>query len=221
MQNVFNFLRELIQNNHRDWFEQHREQYRHAKEEFETFVAFLIPLVAELDPDVGLLSPKETMFRIYRDVRFSKDKRPYKTNMGSFITKGGKKSPFAGYYFHLEPGNSFLGGGAYMPPPKALKAIREQIFENPAEFRKLIEAPDFANYFDLSANQKLKTAPRGFPKDFPDIELLRFKGYAVMHPLTNQQVLAPDLTDTLKTGFEKMKPLNDYLNRAIGRAYPA
>ena len=127
MKNVIPFLEELSKNNSREWFHDNKGRYSVARKEFESFVAALIPRLAELDSELTGLDHKQCIFRIHRDVRFSPDKSPYKTNMGAAMGRGGRKSPYASYYIHIEPGNSFAGGGIWMPQPAALKAMREEI----------------------------------------------------------------------------------------------
>ena len=122
MKNVIPFLQDLKENNNREWFQDNNQRYQLAKDEFETFIADLLPRMADLDTELSGLEPKQCIFRIYRDVRFSKNKSPYKTNMGAAITRGGRKSHFATYYFHVEPGSAFAGGGIWQPASPILKA---------------------------------------------------------------------------------------------------
>ena len=135
--NILLFLNELKNNNNRDWFHANKPKYNEAKVEFENYINNLIPEIGKFDNEIKHLEAKECIFRIFRDVRFSKDKSPYKPNFGAYIVKGGKKSGNAGYYLHIEPENSFLGGGIYMPPSNILKAIRIEIYENIDEFKSI------------------------------------------------------------------------------------
>ncbi len=210
MEIIFDFLRKLKENNNREWFNENKDFYLKAKAEFEDFLQNLIERVGEFEPLVKSLTPKDVMFRIYRDTRFSKDKRPYKEFFCAFLAAGGKKSPFAGYYIHLEPENTFVGGGVYCPKGEILRAVREFIYQNLEQFKQIIENQDFIKTFGGVYGEKLKVAPRGFPKDFEHIDLLKYKSYALMSPLPEKFVLQ----DVISI-FEKMKPFNDFLNKAI------
>jgi uncharacterized protein (TIGR02453 family) len=124
------FLADLGRNNNKPWFDEHRAQYEAARIDFQNFITLLIADLQRTDPGIGGLTARDCLFRINRDVRFSNDKSPYKPNMGASIKSGGRKSPFAGYYFHLEPGKSFVGGGLWMPDAEALKKVRQEIYYN-------------------------------------------------------------------------------------------
>ena len=212
------FLGKLKANNNREWFQANKQLYDDARGEFEQFIAILIPVIRGIDPDVDVMSPKECLFRIFRDVRFSKDKSPYKTNFGAFIARGGRKSPHAGYYIHIEPGASFVGGGAYMPESQYLKAIRTEIFENPEEYKTIITSDYFRKYFGGMFGEKLKTAPKGFPKEFPDIDLLKNKHYAVTHRVEDGFWFSDTLVEDVAEMFGALYVLNRFLNNAISNA---
>ena len=212
------FLEKLKENNNREWFQANKRLYDDAREEFEQFIAMLIPVVRGIDSGVDVVNPKECLFRIFRDVRFSKDKSPYKTNFGAFIAKGGRKSPYAGYYLHIEPGASFIGGGAYMPESQYLKAIRNGIFKNVDEYKAIIEGAEFRKFFGGMFGEKLKTAPKGFPKDFADIDLLKNKHYAVTHRVENGFWFSDSLVEDVKEMFSALYGLNRFLNNAISNA---
>ena len=212
------FLEKLKANNNREWFQANKRLYDDAKGEFEQLIAMLIPVVRGIDSGVDVVSPKECLFRIFRDVRFSKDKSPYKTNFGAFIAKGGRKSPYAGYYLHIEPGASFVGGGAYMPESQYLKAIRTEIFENAEEYKTIITSDDFRKYFGGMFGEKLKTAPKGFPKDFADIDLLKNKHYAVTHRVEDGFWFSDTLVEKVTEIFSVLYVLNRFLNNAISDA---
>lgn len=217
VQNSINFLDALRKNNNREWFQANKPFYDSARADVEQLVAVLIPVVREIDPEVDVVSPKECLFRIFRDVRFSKDKSPYKTNFGAFIARGGRKSPYAGYYLHIEPGASFVGGGAYMPESRYLKAIRYEIFENIDEYKAILESEGFGKYYGRMFGEKLKTAPKGFPKDFPDIDLLKNKHYAVTHRVTDDFWFSASLVDDVAEMFSVLYGLNRFLNNAIDK----
>lgn len=212
---VYQFLNELKDNNTRDWFKSNESKYKKAKKEFMTLVEKLISGINEFDSKIGMLSPKDCMFRINRDIRFSKNKDPYKTNFGAVIAKGGRKSPYAGYYIHIEPEGSFIGGGIYMPEPKVLKAIREEIFNNPEQFKNIINDNIFKQYFNGIYGEKLKSAPRGFDKDFEYLDLIKHKHYAVVHNLKDDELLKNNSIEPILNIFKAQFNFNNYLNRII------
>ena len=215
MQPILNFLTQLKANNNREWFQENKAQFEDAKTTFETFVNILIMKIKEFDSSVDVNSAKECTFRIYRDVRFSKNKEPYKPNMGAYISKGGRKSKYAGYYIHIEPEASFAGGGIYCPQPPVLKAVREDIFDDSTTIKNIINNKKFNTLFPEMYGERLKTAPRGFPKDFPDINLLNYKSYTVVKELSNKTIADNTLLDNLLAILKTQKPFNDYLNKAI------
>ncbi|HOK24982.1 MAG TPA: DUF2461 domain-containing protein [Bacteroidales bacterium] len=212
--NTVEFLKALALNNNRDWFEAHRVNYETSRKNFEAFVQAFIDRITEFDPVLKGLEAKSCIFRINRDIRFSNDKSPYKTNFGALIIRGGRKNihRFAGYYIHLEPGEYMIAGGAYLPPPEWLAAIREKIAEKPEEFLKIIENKDFKKYFGELDDEKLKSAPRGFSPDHPYIELLKFKSYTVVNYISEKKVLSPDYLDYAVKVAEVLKPFNDFFN---------
>ena len=177
------FLTSIKDNNNRDWFIGKRPMYLEAKNNFESFVQNIINEIILFNPIMKGLEAKSCVFRINRDIRFSNDKSPYKSHFGAFIVQGGKKNAdkFAGYYFHIEPGKSIMAGGAYTPPGPWLSAIREKISDKPDEFIKITNSKDFIKYFGTVDGEKLKTAPKGYPKDHPHIELLKLKSYLVVN----------------------------------------
>jgi len=211
------FLDKLSKNNEREWFHGNKELYNEAKLEFETFINILIPLVKDVDQDVDVFHAKECLFRIFRDVRFAKDKSPYKTNFGAFIARGGRKSQFGGYYVHLEPGNSFVGGGSYMPQAPYLKAIRKEVFEHTKEYQSIINKPAFKNTFPEIYGEKLKTAPRDFPKDWPEIDLIRNKHYVVTHQVDDTFWSSGDIATSVANILRIQRPFIQFINRAIAR----
>ncbi len=161
------------------------------------------------------MKAKDCVFRIYKDVRFSKDKTPYKSNFGASINPGGKKSLVAGYYLHLEPGASFLAGGVYMPQPDMLNAIRQEIDYNTDAFLKILKSASFKKFFKgLDEDDKLKTAPKGFEKDHPHIELLKNKHFIVSYPLSDKQLGEKNADTTILAGFKAMQPFLEYLREA-------
>jgi len=214
-QDAIDFLKNLDKNNNREWFKENKNKYDNARGIVEDFINKLIPEINKIDPSIGMPTAKECMFRIYRDIRFSKNKLPYKTNFGGFLTKGGRKSSFAGYYLHIEPGKSFLGGGVYMPPSEKLKLIRSEIYYNLEEFESIIAAKKFKAVFGQLEGDKLVRPPQGFPADFAGIDLLKYKSYVVLHPITDDQLVAQDCLNYIAGVYNKMLPFNQFLNRAL------
>ena len=215
METVFSFLKKLEANNNRDWFEKNKPAYLKAKEEFEVFAQEIINGIAKFDKKISLdMKAKDCTFRIYKDVRFSKDKTPYKNNMGASINPGGKKSLTAGYYFHLEPEGSFLAGGVYMPEPETLAAIRQEIDYNSAPLLKILKSASFEKYFTgLEDEGALKTAPKGYDKEHPLIDLLRNRHFIASHAFTNKQVLDKNAAKEIVAGFKAMYPFLEYLRQ--------
>ena len=210
------FLKDLAENNNRDWFQENKEKYEEAKQEFEQFTNLLIARISEFEPEMKDINAKKSIFRIYRDVRFSKNKSPYKTNFGTYIVLGGRKSSLAGYYFHLEPSQkTFIGGGIHCPQPKVLKSIRDEIYADPEPLKKIIASPDFKNYFNQIEGDQLKTAPKGFPKDFEDIALLRYKSYAQVHTVPNEIIQSDEVLNYTINVLKHAKNFNDYLNEIV------
>lgn len=215
-QATFDFLNDLKANNNRDWFKANKKQYDAAKDNIIAFLSELIPKIKVFDEGIGALQPKECLFRIYRDVRFSKNKAPYKTNFGASISPGGKKMMSAGYYINIATaGECFAGGGMYMPPSKLLKAIRQEIDYNSKTFEAILNAPDFKSTYGELQHLALKTAPKGYPKDHPYIHLLRYKSYVATKKFTEAEVLSTHFADEVAASFSVLKPLNDFLNEAI------
>ena len=215
---IISFLNDLRRNNNREWFKENENKYRKSKELFEHFLDILIPPLHQIDASIDVISSKDCIFRIYRDVRFSKNKEPYKNNFGAFISKGGRKSPYAGYYIHIEPGSSFIGGGIYMPESKILNAIRTEIYNNTSEYKSIINDPSFKKYFPAIFGEKLKMAPKGFPKDFEDIELLKNKHYALAHNVKDEFWSDNGLFDNIMDIFKTQYPFNRFMNEAVEKA---
>jgi uncharacterized protein (TIGR02453 family) len=213
---ILQFLAELNQNNNREWFAENKEKYQHALADFEQMVNYLIAHIAEFDKDIAGLQAKDCTFRIYRDVRFSHDKSPYKNHFGAYISsKGGRKSQRAGYYIHMELGYCMLSGGIYCPQPEVLKALRQAVYDNIEEFKGIVENPTFAKTFVIGETDKLKTVPRGFPKDFPDAEYLKQKHYTVAHMVSDDFFASDDSMEKSVEVFKRMQPLNKFLNYTV------
>ncbi|HET9486446.1 MAG TPA: DUF2461 domain-containing protein [Chryseosolibacter sp.] len=214
---ILKFLSDLAKHNDRDWFEKNKSRYLEAKEGFEEVVAAVLKELVKFEDGLAGLNPKKLPFRIYRDVRFSKDKRPYKTNMGAGFSPNGKLVQEPGYYLHIQPGNkSFIAGGMYMPDAGNLAKIRQEIDYNPDGLRKVTHTKKFRTFFgDFDEFDKLKTAPKGYPKDHPQIEWLKLKSFIVEMPLTDKQVRDKKFVSLVASGCKAIKPLNDYLREAI------
>jgi len=212
---TLDFLKGLKQNNNRGWFNKHKDDYQTALTDMEQTVDEMILAVEQFDSRVKGLQPKDALFRIYRDVRFAKDKSPYKEHFGAVIAPQGRKTQDAMYYFHLEPGNSFLAGGLWHPPTKDLHLIRGAIEARGKGLQKIVNGAAFTKNFGKIEGDTLKTVPRGYDKEHPQIDLLRHKDLLAIHHLTDKQVLSPGLVKNAAKMFKAMRPLNDWLNAAM------
>ena len=213
------FLKTLSKNNNKVWFDAHRNLYMDAKADFENFVSLLIKKTATFDGDVKELQVKECVFRINRDIRFSKNKTPYKTNMGASINRGGKKSIYAGYYFHAEPGGkSFAGGGIWMPMAPELKKIRQEIDYCFAEFKNIVEAKTFISQYkelEYTPDLKLNNLPRGYENENPAGEYLKFKSLVATKYIPDAELTSNNLQDITIKAFKALTPLVKFINKAI------
>ena len=213
------FLKELKKNNNKTWFDNHKGKYLSAKNDFENFVQEIIVKISAFDDDIKELQPKNCTFRINRDIRFSKDKTPYKTNMGASFNRGGKKSIFAGYYFHLEPGGkSFVGGGLWMPEPIALKKLRQEIDYCFPEFKKIITSPSFKKQYpglEMDETQMLVNVPKGYEKDNPAAAFLKLKSFVATKDIPDTLLLKEDLLDEVDLDFRALMPLVKFMNRSM------
>ena len=212
------FLKDLKKNNNKPWFDANRKRYDDAKKDFEIFIQSLIDRHGKKDKSIAELKAKECMFRINRDIRFAKDKTPYKTNMGASINKGGKKSLFAGYYFHCEPGESFVGGGLWVPMPAELKKVRQEIDYNFDELKKIVGAKKFKEVYGnlyKGEDATLIKVPQGFEKDNPAADYLKLKSFIAMKSLKETDLTSKDLTKIVTEAFETLQPLLVFINRSI------
>ena len=215
MKEILSFLSSLQKNNSREWMEANKSQYLSSKKQFEDYISSLIDNIAAFDPHITGADPKKCIFRLHRDIRFSKDKRPYKDNMGGFINKDGRKGMDGGYYIHIQPGQSMLAGGIYMPPPDILKKIRQEIDYNPDALINFMNSKDFENHFDSFEGDRLKKAPKGYNPDHPNIELLKLKYYIIVHRVNDADLVKPEFPEYASRIFEAMLPLNNYLRTAL------
>ncbi len=215
MNKVIQFLQELAENNNRDWFNDNRKWYEESRDKIIFLTDVLINEIAKFDPEVAGTNAKDCVFRIFRDVRFSKNKDPYKTNFGSFISKGGRKSIYPGYYIHIEPNQSFLGGGVYMPEAETLRSIRNYMAENATEFLEIINDPEFRATFPEMYDHKLKTAPKGFPKDHKFIELLKYKSFVFSTRIENKKITDENFIFYTVQIFNQLRHANVFLYDAL------
>jgi uncharacterized protein (TIGR02453 family) len=210
------FLKQVSENNNRDWFAEHKAEYEAARADVLAFTALLIPELAAIDKAF----PKDTqakscVLRIYRDVRFSKDKLPYKTNFGIFFAVNGKSGTEPGYYINLQPANCFFAAGYWMPDAVSLKSIREEIDYNADEFLGIIQAKTFTDLFELSKEDTLKTSPKGYPSDHPLIDILKLKSFNGIYHLPDTAFFKPSIVNKLKTAFESIYPFILFLRTAV------
>lgn len=214
---TLDFLKLLSANNNRDWFKSNKGQYEAAKQNVEYFIDDVIKRISKFDPSISHHTGKSAMFRIYRDVRFSKDKSPYKTHFGAHVTGALKKSEIhsrAGYYIHIAPSGTMLAGGAYMPLGPWLKGIRRKIAEHPDDFKKVVNKASFKKYFGTFEGEQLKTAPKGYPRDHPQIELLRYKSFLATHECADKDVLSKSFAGHAAQVFKALYPFDEFLNGA-------
>jgi uncharacterized protein (TIGR02453 family) len=212
---ILNFLNNLGQNNFKAWFDTNRADYESARDIFNQFVDYLIDELRTSDNLQGI-SSKECVSRIYRDIRFSHDKSPYHTNFSAIIAPGGKKSVTQGYYVNLQPhGESLVAGGLYMPSPEQLNHFRQAIDQHAGEFKAITANPAFVKQFGKIEGERLKTAPKGYDRAHPEIEILQLKQVTVLHYCSDQEVLAGDFPEKVLTACRVMKPFVDYLNEVI------
>lgn len=216
---TLSFLQELPFNNNKEWFDANRSRYTKAKADIEKLAENVINGLAKHDPTIGFLIPKNCIFRINRDIRFSADKSPYKTNMGFWISRGGKKAPTAGYYVHIEPnGKSFIAAGIYMPMPPDLKKVRTEVLYGFDDFMQIIENKDFvSNWGKLDENEGMKTnrAPQGFDASHPSAEYLKFKSYIVTKPISDADWQKEEILSQIISSLSQATPLVDFINRAF------
>ena len=216
-ENAFTFLKKLSRNNNREWFEKNKPRYIEIKEQFELFVETLLHEMIKFDESLAGLNPKKLTFRIYRDVRFSKDKTPYKTTVSAGFSSAGKGIAVPGYYLQIEPGNkSFLAAGLWMPIPENLTKIRQEIDYNGDLLAKISNEKKYKkNFTGFWDGDKLKTMPKGYPKDHPHIEWLKLKSFIIEHHFKDSEVADKKFLKNLLDVAKSAKPLNDFLKQAL------
>jgi len=216
VQNILSFLSTLKENNNREWFAENRAWYDRSKADFEKLTAALIIEIARFDEDIKHVKVKDCTFRIYNDTRFH-NKEPYKTHFGAYIaSQGGRKSPRGGYYLHIDTAGCFLSAGVWQPEAPVLKALREAVYDNIDEFKEIINEKNFKKYFYAFHDEDmLKTAPKGFPKDFEDIYFLKLKHYIVNYDLPAGFFAQKDFFEQIVSIFKTARPFNKFLNYTV------
>jgi uncharacterized protein (TIGR02453 family) len=210
---VLKFLEKLEENNNREWFLAHKSEYEFVKEQVGLLTIELLKYLKTIDSNLYHLEPKDCTYRIYRDVRFSKDKSPYKNHIGLFFAKGGKSSFGPGYYVHFQKGESFVGGGVYVPDGVKLKAIRQEIFYNIDDFLSILKKESFANFYNgIYDYGKLKKAPLGYDSDFEHIDILKNKSFVVSSPIDAEGLTNMEMLEYTKKAFFELKPFVDFFD---------
>ena len=211
------FLSKLKDNNSRQWFEDNRSWYDDTKIDFEKLVGKLLNGIAQFDNDISTLEVKHCTFRQYRDVRFSKDKRPYKVNMGAYFNKGGKKLNTAGYYFHLEPGKSMMATGLWMPEAAPLAKVRQEIDYNLDEWKTILKNAALKKAFPsgISYTDALKRPPKNYDAANPAIQYLKLKSFIISQPISDSDLLKPGIDKQMIKSYKAVKPFIDLLNRSL------
>lgn len=215
--NILRFLSSIKKNNNKAWLDANRGLYDDSKAEFTAAVAELLKGIAAFDNAFINLTPKECMFRLNRDVRFSKEKHPYKTNYAAYFNPAGKKGDGAGYYIHIEPGNSFAAAGIWQPPTEHLAKIRQEIDYNLDEWNKLLKEKKFKTAFSngFSMSERLVRAPKGYDESNPGIEFLKMKSFVITRKFTDEELLDKNFLKSLTKTFESAKPFISFINRAL------
>jgi uncharacterized protein (TIGR02453 family) len=212
---LLTFLKQLEKNNHKEWFDANRTTYEQLRKDWLEFVALVLQEVSKFEPAAKDLDPKKCIFRINRDIRFSKNKAPYKTNFGLQINPLKSSGDFNGYYLHIEPGNCFISGGSYMPQPPRLAAIRQEIDYNFDAFKKIVETSTFNKHFGKLSGDTLTRPPKGYDAENPAIEYLKHKDFIATRQLSEKEVIDKDFIKTVVHTFKAMQPLVQFLNASI------
>lgn len=213
---MLEFLAELKQNNNRPWFALHKDEYNRIRAVCMNEVAHLISLVVSVDPEIGALTPEQSVYRIYRDIRFSNDKSPFKTYFSMVIARGGRHTNRAGYYLHLDPtGGCFLCGGIWWPETDILRRLRHDILDNMDEFVSILENPDFKASFPTLNGDTLKTMPKGFPTDCPHPEIIKMKEFLVQKNYKKSLFNSPNWEKQVVNDIILLKPFINFLNFSL------
>lgn len=220
MEELFKYLRNLKLNNNREWFYAHKQEYDKLRGNFENDISKLLALMSMYDDELKNLTPKDCIYRIYRDIRFSEDKTPYKTHFGVFMTKYGRKLNRAGYYLHIEPGGSMLCAGLWFPDPALLKAVRKEICDNAEELLEIMANPALKKtYGGFDRENTLKKVPNGYPKDFPYPELLKLKSFGVVYKAKDDFFYDRKWIEKVAEYFRPAKAMNDFFNYTADEMY--
>ena len=213
---ILQFLQQLQDHNNKAWMDINRASYQEARNTLLEIAQKVIPEIGKLDPDIAPLRPASCIFRINRDIRFSKEKNPYKTNMGLYLSRDGKNGGYAGYYLHLEPKNkSFLAGGLYQPTPEALKKVRQEIDYNGENLQNILAEELLSKLFGKLQGESLQRPPKGYDSDHPYIEWLKLKSFIVMQPLTDVAVKQTNFIEHILKSFITLMPFNKFFNTAL------
>jgi uncharacterized protein (TIGR02453 family) len=213
---ILNFLSELKENNQKEWMDAHKQQYQQARQAFIGLVGELLEGMKGFDSSLEGIQPKDCIFRINRDIRFSADKTPYKVWLSAVMAEGGKKTLQSIYYLHLQPGGeSMVAGGIHQPAGEQLRKIRQEVDYNAAELREIVNHPDFLRYFGEIQGEKLSRAPKGYPIDHPNIEFLKLKSYLAIRKFKDEEVIQKDFVQEVLKTYRAVQPFNEYLNIAV------
>lgn len=213
---VFAFLRDLEANNHKEWMDAHRDRYEAAREEVLALIDRMLEEMAAFDPIAQTLTAREAILRINRDIRFSKNKSPYKNYFGAIFSKGGgHRSSYPDYYLHLSPGHSFVAGGCYQPDRAALKRLRAYVDAHAPRLQAILDEPEFKAYFGELEGDTLKTSPRDYPRDHPHLHLLNHLSFAVSHQLSDDLIHSEELVPEVIHAFRLVQPLIEFLHEAL------
>lgn len=213
---IFDFLILLRENNNRQWFNDHKDLYEKYKADVAYVSKRFIDLVSEVEPTASNLTPAECVYRLYRDTRFSQDKSPYKTHTGIFVNPPfGKKSETLGWYLHLEPGNTFFAAGTGWSTPQIVKSLRQGIYDEIEEYRAIVESDEFKSTFTELGMDKLKTVPKGFPKDWEYVDYLRPRIFGATAPLQEEEMCTDNWLDVLRGPVEQGARYNKFCNYFI------
>ncbi|MBP6238870.1 MAG: DUF2461 domain-containing protein [Saprospiraceae bacterium] len=212
------FLKELKSNNSKSWFEQNRKRYDKMKSDYISLAGRILEQMKDIDPSLDMVTAKDCIFRINRDVRFSADKSPYKTNLGIALHPGGKKFNLAAYYLHIEPGQSFIGGGLWMPEAPLLSKVRKEIHYFYHDLVDILNNPLYKKTFgslDVEDGQKLTRPPKGYEAEDPAIEFLKLKSFTASTPLPDEMLTSDKLVGHIINTFTILKPLIGFINRGL------
>lgn len=217
LEGVLDFLKTLSKNNDRDWFNAHKGEYLQVKARVEDFMVWLVAHLVKYDKDLALVDARKAMYRIYRDTRFSNDKRPYKDYIGTFLSKEGRHGMCSGYYIHLEPGKCMFGAGVYGLPPEKQKKVRDGIYFQSQTLRNILQAPAVKKFYggQMDESMRLKVAPRGYDRDFPDMDLLKYRHYFISRDVTDREVNDAAFAKKLLEGLVAAVPFNHFLNETL------